>query len=183
MTDAQTEAEIQRLFDKQAITEVLYRYSRGVDRCDRAVLETVYWPDAQDDHIVFCGKGDALLDYLSMAVLNMRTQHRIANILIEFDGAGAARCEAYVVAYHNMAVEGGREDVIFGGRYLDRFEKREGEWRIADRKLVMDYFQRQSAAADLGIFGSLPITGGHFPTDPLYEMHRAHPQRNAGRGA
>ena len=30
---SQTEA-IQRLLDKQSITEVLYRYSRGVDRCE-----------------------------------------------------------------------------------------------------------------------------------------------------
>lgn len=181
MTDT---SEIQRLLDKQAITEVLYRYSRGVDRCDRSILATVYWPEAQDDHMVFQGSGDSLLDYLSTAVLHMRTQHRLANILVEFDGAAAARCESYVVAYHNMAVENGREDVIFGGRYLDRFEKRAGEWRIAHRKLVMDFFQRQPAAVDLGMFGSLPITGGHYPADPLYEFSpELHSPRNGGHGA
>jgi SnoaL-like domain len=183
MSDSPAASEIQRLLDKQAITEVLYRYSRGVDRCDRSVLATVYWPDAQDDHMVFQGSGDALLDYLSTAVLQMRTQHRLANVLIEFDGADAASCESYVVAYHNMAVENGREDVIFGGRYLDRFERRGGEWRIAQRKVVMDFFQRQAAAADLGVFGSLPITGGHYPVDPLYQMRAARPPRNGGRGA
>jgi hypothetical protein len=184
MSDAPAAADIQRLLDKQAITEVLYRYSRGVDRCDRATLASVYWPDALDDHMVFQGSGDALLDYLSTAVLHMRTQHRLANILIEFDGADAARCESYVVAYHNMPVDDGREDVIFGGRYLDRFERRDGEWRIAYRKLVMDFSQRQSAAPDLGVFGSLPITGGHYPADPLYEMNAAGaPQRSSGRVA
>jgi SnoaL-like domain len=184
MSNAPAASEIQRLLDKQTITEVLYRYSRGVDRCDRSTLATVYWPDAEDDHMVFRGSGDALLDYLSTAVLHMRTQHRLANILIEFDGADSARSESYVVAYHNVAVENGREDVIFGGRYLDRFEKRGGEWRIAHRKLVMDFFQRQPAAADLGVFGALPITGGHYPADPLYETKVApDPQRNGGRGA
>src|SRR6266702_2207464 len=87
MTNGPAASEIQRLLDKQAITEVLYRYSRGVDRCDRSTLATVYWPDAQDDHMIFQGSGDALLDYLSTAVLHMRTQHRLANILIQFDGA------------------------------------------------------------------------------------------------
>jgi hypothetical protein len=184
MTDAPNVSEIQQLLDKQAITEVLYRYSRGVDRCDRSTLSTVYWPDAQDDHMVFQGSGDALLDYLSTAVLHMRTQHRVANILIEFDGATAARCESYVVAFHNMAVDSGREDVIFGGRYLDRFEKRGHEWRIAQRQLVMDYFQRQRAASDLGVFGTLPITGGHYPQDPWYELSSApFAQRKADDGA
>jgi hypothetical protein len=164
-------SEIQGLLDKQAITEVLYRYARGVDRCDRAVLATVYWPDAEDDHMVFKGSGDALLEYLSTAVRQMRTQHRLANILIEFDGPTRARSESYVVAYHNMAAPSGREEVVFGGRYLDRFEKRGGEWRISYRKLVMDFFQNQPAATDLGVFGSLPITGGHYPADPLYEIN------------
>jgi hypothetical protein len=68
-----------------------------------------------------------------------------------------------------MAGPGGREDVIFGGRYLDRFEKRDEEWRIAQRRVLMDYFQHQPAARDLGAFGALPVTGGHYPSDPLYE--------------
>ncbi len=111
---------VQRLLDKQSITEVLYRYSRGVDRCDRAILATVYWPDAEDDHILFQGGGDALLDYLVGAVQGMHTAHRVSNILIEFDGADRAHVESYVWAYHNVPVASGREDVVFGGRYLDR---------------------------------------------------------------
>jgi hypothetical protein len=168
---AQTDV-IQRLLDKQAITEVLHRYSRGVDRCDRSILATVYWPDAQDDHILFRGSGDALLDYLVGAVQGMHTAHRISNILIDFEVADRARVESYVWAYHNVPVENGREDVVFGGRYLDVFERRAGEWRIARRRLIMDYFQRQPAASDLGVFGSLEVTGGHHPGDPLYDWNR-----------
>jgi hypothetical protein len=98
----------------------------------------------------------------------MRTAHRITNVLIEFEDDTEAHVESYVWAYHNVAVGNGREDVVFGGRYLDRFEKRSGEWRIAERQVVMDYFQRQPAAEDLGVFGVLPITGGHAPSDPSY---------------
>jgi SnoaL-like protein len=162
---------IQRLLDKQAITEVLHRYSRGVDRRDRALLATVYWPDARDDHILFAGGGDALLDYLVAAVEGMHTAHRITNVLIDFDATDAARVESYVWAYHSVPVAGGREDVVFGGRYLDVFERRAGEWRIAGRRLIMDYFQRQPAASDLGVFGALQITGTHFPADPLYDWY------------
>ncbi len=163
---------VQRLLDKQSITEVLYRYSRGVDRRDRAILATVYWPDAEDDHILFQGGGDALLDYLVSAVQGMHTAHRVSNILIDFDGGDRAQVESYVWAYHNVPAGSGREDVVFGGRYLDVFERRAGEWRIARRRVIMDYFQRQPAASDLGVFGSLEITGGHHPDDPLYGWMR-----------
>src|SRR4029453_17525088 len=61
VTEANT-AAMQRLLDKQAITEVLHRYARGVDRCDRSILEIAYWPDAIDDHIIFKASGDELLD-------------------------------------------------------------------------------------------------------------------------
>ena len=61
---------------------------------------------------------------------------------------------------------------MFGGRYLDVFERRAGEWRIARRRVIMDYFQRQPASSDLGVFGSLEITGGHSPADPLYDWYR-----------
>ncbi len=168
---SQTEA-IQHLLDKQAITEVLHRYSRGVDRRDRSILATVYWPDAADDHILFQGGGEALLDYLVGAVQGMHTAHRISNILIEFDGADCARAESYVWAFHNVPVPGGREDIVFGGRYLDVFERRAGEWRIARRRVIMDFFQKQPAASDLGVFGSLEVTGGHHPADPLYDWIR-----------
>lgn len=163
-----TAREIRRLLDKQAITEVLYRYARGVDRRDRAILATAYWPDADDDHVLFRGCGEALLDYLVGAVEGMRTAHRVTNVLIEFDDDDRARSESYVWAYHNVPVEGGREDVVFGGRYLDVHERRAGEWRVARRRVVLDYFQKQPAAKDLGVFGALEIAGAHHPRDPFY---------------
>jgi hypothetical protein len=175
MTQQPSAEALQQLLDKQAITEVLYRYARGVDRCDRATMATVYWPDAEDDHMVFKGGGQALLDYLYNAVLHMRTAHRVTNVLIEFESAVSAHCESYVWAYHNMAVGEGREDVVFGGRYVDRFAKRGEEWRIAKRQVVMDYFQRQPASTDLGVFGALQFTGGHYPADPIYERSSSRP--------
>ncbi len=37
-------------------------------------------------------------------------------------------------------------DDVLGGRYIDRFERRDGEWRIARRVLLLDWT------------GELPIT-------------------------
>jgi SnoaL-like domain len=41
------------LADREAIRDCLYRYSRGVDRCDEDMLRSVYWEDAFDDHVLF----------------------------------------------------------------------------------------------------------------------------------
>ena len=36
------DAKLQELLDKQSIYEVLVRYCRGADRCDEAIIRSVY---------------------------------------------------------------------------------------------------------------------------------------------
>lgn len=164
------EMQMQRLLDKQAITEILYKYARGCDRCDRAILASTYWPEAVDDHLVFTASGETLLDHLCSALEPLRTVHSFSNILIEFASDREAYCESHVLAYHNIAVDAGREEFVFGGRFLDRLAKRNSEWRFANRRLVMDYFQRQQASKDTGESLGLRVTGGHYPADPIYSI-------------
>jgi 3-phenylpropionate/cinnamic acid dioxygenase small subunit len=71
------------------------------------------------------------------------TMHFIGNVLIELTGADAARAESYFTAYHRIA---GPTDMIVAGRYLDRFTRRAGEWRIAHRAAVYDYNITQPAS-------------------------------------
>ncbi|MFF2108453.1 MULTISPECIES: nuclear transport factor 2 family protein [Rhodococcus] len=42
--------DLKNLLDKQAITDVIHRYCRGVDRCDVEILKSVYHSDSYDDH-------------------------------------------------------------------------------------------------------------------------------------
>lgn len=170
--------EIQDIIDKQSIAEVLFRYCRGIDRGDRAMVASAYWPDAWDDHMAMEGGLEAFLDFALETVRDIRTAHLLTNILIEIEDDGTARSESYVWAYHHMKIEGGHEDVVFGCRYLDHLEKRGAQWRIIRRKLVMDYLTRAPTTADMGAWGHLSLTGGHFPDDPLYEFLEA---RNEGR--
>ena len=46
---------IQNLLDKEAIRDCLYRYCRGIDRADEAILRSAYWPDAHDRHGAYVG--------------------------------------------------------------------------------------------------------------------------------
>jgi hypothetical protein len=68
------------------------------------------------------------------------TQHTIHNSSVELDG-DVAHAETYVHAYHQFKKEAGQPVRIwlFAGRYVDRHEKRDGEWRIARRVIVYDF--------------------------------------------
>jgi hypothetical protein len=142
------------------IRQVLYRYCRGVDRGDEALLRRVYHPDATDDHGTWKGRGVDFAAYIVASLDRQQgvAQHHITNVLIELDG-DAARVESYFVAFHPYPAQtadparedtaagaaagtapGASERIAFvGGRYLDRFERRGGEWRISDRKVVLDW--------------------------------------------
>jgi hypothetical protein len=172
-TDVTADA-LAELIDKQAITEVLHRYTRGVDRKDRATLESAYWPDAYDDHAgLFRGGAKELIDYILATVAPMRTMHFVSNVLIELAGESRAFAESYVSSHHVVDLGAGWRELVGAGRYLDRFEKRGGEWRIADRKVVIDIVRESEAQTDLPAFVGLEMRGGAYPDDPLYAMRDA----------
>ena len=80
------------------------------------------------------------------------TTHSVANVLIELDDddPDRARAESYSLAYLRRTDEEGEEWLdFFSGRYVDRFERRTGEWRISERVVVHDW----SASARLGDSG------------------------------
>jgi SnoaL-like domain len=131
---------LRELLDKQAIHEVLMRYCRGIDRCDEELLRTVYHPDATDNHGLFVGKA---ADFIPWALAGLKrdesTNHFIANELIEIRG-DVAYSESYLLAVHRRKRDDGSlVDLTFAGRYVDRLERREGAWKIADRKVVLDW--------------------------------------------
>ena len=61
-------------------------------------------------------------------------------MFIEFDSPDVARVSSYVHAYHPVKDDEGKDRLlIFAGRYLDRFERRDGDWKIAARKVMSDF--------------------------------------------
>jgi hypothetical protein len=141
--------ELQRVLDEAAIQRVLVRYCRGVDRGDEALIADVYWPDATDDHGVYKGSGPGFAPYVVQA-LNahaLSTTHLIANVSIELDG-DVAHVESYTLARHRVRREGKLVLETFAGRYVDRFEKRGGEWRIQHRQVVHDWSKIEPVAAE-----------------------------------
>jgi len=168
-------AFLEELADREAIRHCLARYCRGIDRLDEDLLQSVYWDGAMDDHVNFVGTGQDFIPHVFGALGPMRqTQHLIGNILIDMDGKSAAHCETYFQAFHSIpkGSDGGAQDLFVGGRYVDRFEKRDDEWRIASRVVIIDWFREYP---DSGEFADKPLgldirPGLRKPLDRSYSL-------------
>jgi hypothetical protein len=158
-----TPEALDAMLARDAIRDCLARLARGEDRRDAALVSGAYWPDSTTDYGVFKGDFDAYLAWVvpgSEAITN--TQHVLAQSVIDL-AADTARVETQVVSYHRVDMGEGERDTCIGGRYLDRFERRDGEWRIADRTMLYDWFQDWGQAIDWsqGVMG-MPFSAGHF---------------------
>jgi hypothetical protein len=155
--------------DRLAIYDVLVQHCRGVDRADGDILRSAYWPDAEVAYGGFDGNAHTFCAMLPKAIrAYARTQHCIGNVAIELAG-DVAHVETYVTAHHYAEAEGGDREMIFLGRYLDRMEKRGNVWKIAHRRVVMDWNRNVAASAHWAgpPFDGL-ARGARQPDDPLY---------------
>ena len=133
------EAELRVLLDKARIHDVLMRYSRGVDRGDGELVVSCFHPDATLD----MGRGPMAPAALAEGITKMTatgTMHFIGNEYVEVDG-DAAYSETYFISYATISDAGQSATRSRGGRYLDRFERRDGQWKIA-RRLLVDEWSR-----------------------------------------
>jgi hypothetical protein len=130
---------LQTLIDKQALYELVLTYCRACDRRDFALLRTLYHDDAVDDHgAMFRGRADEYLAWLPQVMAQFEaTVHSVSNALFVVEG-DQAQGEIYTVAYHRTHPPQPR-DIVIGGRYLDRYERRGGRWKFLHRSLALDW--------------------------------------------
>ncbi|MBI1392361.1 MAG: nuclear transport factor 2 family protein [Alphaproteobacteria bacterium] len=193
MTDFD-DADLQELVDRKRIYEVLTRYCRALDRCDVDLMKSVYWDDAQDDHGVFNGGAQEFADFIIREIQAWFdvTMHAIMNVHMELKD-NIACTESYLFAYHLIRGERQKVEEIFGstylsgfdwskvdsvphvfwygGRYVDRFEKRGKEWRIAHRQVVMDWNHNEISTGiwDEGMFKTLTLRGERGHGDAVFK--------------
>jgi hypothetical protein len=127
---------LQQLVDRQDIVDALYRYCRGIDRADRELALSAYHPDAVEDHGLVVMRAPAFVDWaLGMhADQHVSHTHVIANISVDLDG-DTAHVETYYMAFCENRV---KPNMLTSGRYVDRFERRDGKWAIAARFCITE---------------------------------------------
>ena len=129
------------LLAKQAITEVIYRYCRALDRMDREMALTIWHPDGTADYgpTMFQGTGAGFVEWVWQAHASMLGHsHQIANVLVEVD-EDTAGSESYVTATLWAEFEPGTlTTIVSRGRYVERWSRRGGLWGIDHRRFVED---------------------------------------------
>ena len=167
--------QVQVMLDKQEIHDVLMRYCRGCDRMDKELLSSVFHPDAMDEHggdeagpLVFVGARiaddfEAALDGAGLR----NVQHLIGNVLVEVDG-DVAFSESYFNANSMIERDGTMFFRVRAGRYLDRFERRHGSWKIAHRVVIDDWSRLDELVARPA--GTSFRVGKRAPEDPSYHV-------------
>jgi hypothetical protein len=132
--------DVQRLRDEADIRTLTARYARGVDRLDWDLVRSCYHDDAVDVHGGRTFNVDELIEYLRERLSrSAATVHFLGNQLIELDG-DVAWAETYCLARHRDPVPGGssQQDLEQFVRYVDRVERRGGQWRFASRTVVYE---------------------------------------------
>lgn len=130
-------AKLEAMLDKQEITEALTRFSRGMDRLDRDAYMSAFHPDAEMAAGPFVGTAAECADW-SFPMHDegqILTHHSLLNITIDLDG-DTAHTETY---YLFVARNKDESLVMAGGRYIDRFERRNDEWKIALRTNAIEW--------------------------------------------
>jgi hypothetical protein len=146
-----TARQVAYLTDRQAILDVLVRYTRGVDRHDKDLVRSAFWPDARINLGRPMGREEYVDDEERVLATYAVHQHHITEQNVEIDGAGA-HVESYVLyiavprdraadsvgpATPGRALTSEKTE-IGSGRYIERWEKRNGEWKILVREYVHD---------------------------------------------
>jgi hypothetical protein len=135
------------------IRQVLERYCRAIDRRDRSLLESVYWPEATDDHGIFRGPAAEFIEVVFVGLAQFEsTLHVIAQSNIECSD-NLAVADTYFIAGHRTVKQSGVGFLTGWGRYVDKLEKRRAEWRILERVCVIEHFAQETDIAN----GPMPI--------------------------
>jgi ketosteroid isomerase-like protein len=131
--------------DQVAIEQLLNRYCHKLDRgeidavvelfADDAVLIPAYEGDAR--HTGRAAVRAWYTRYAANTIAAVRgLRHKISTAMIEVDGDSATSV-CYLDA-DSVNLQTGKRSLV-GGRYEDRFVRTPDGWRIAERRIVIDY--------------------------------------------
>jgi len=138
---------------RAAIEEIMFAYAEGIDSGDIESVAQLFLqgaivlPDGSEIRgyqqileqytamVMFYDDQEQLVPYKRNAC-SPRTRHVVTNIVFKFDNdVKAADVKSYFTVYQTLAKQ---NQVIAGGRYVDRFERTIHGWHIATRTIHFD---------------------------------------------
>lgn len=178
--DADKERRLLELLDERDIRDVLLRYCRGVDRCDADLISSCFHPDALDDHGSWIRGGRDVPDYIIERVLpgEASAMHFLGNVRIELVG-DTAYGESYLLAFRAFRRDGRPHTRTRALRFVDRFERRQGEWRISERVAVDDWNRVDEVIEEMPETREF-VYGSKNRADPVYAIRRGRVAREPG---
>lgn len=156
-----------------AITEVLHRYCRALDRMDRALALSCWVEGGTDEHLPqFKGSAAAFLDWLWPVHAGfVQTRHTTGNILINLCGDRAG-VETYVSIILRARREDGLVDLFTQGRYLDDFERVDGRWAIRHRRSLSEWHRVERVRETVADYSNPPLVAAAPPVGPPLKASR-----------
>jgi hypothetical protein len=151
--------------DRQAITDLIYRYCRSMDRRDQELGYSIFHHDAAVDYglEVYSGSGHGFIDWVTTEHLKfLNHSHQVTNVIIELNGDSASS-EAYVTVALRLRNGAQLKQITAWCRYLDRWSCREGSWGIDERVTVTDLDEIRNIEPLSGSYG-----GARDRSDPSY---------------
>lgn len=133
----QLRQDVRYLMDRSAILDCIASHARGHDRHDIELLTRAYHEDGIDEHGYAINPGPEYARWANKvhAKGSLLHTHNITTHTCEIDG-DVAHCESYVLVI--LLNNDGVSARLISGRYIDRLERRKGEWKIALRRSTVD---------------------------------------------
>jgi hypothetical protein len=148
---ANLDPQVEHLKDRKDIFDVMKRYTRGADRHDKDLVRSAFWPEATASFGTPMNL-DEYVDWEENSLAGYAAhQHHVTGQTVEIDG-DTAHVESYVVYFLVPRDRGAdaqgpatlgkaltsEKTRLGSGRYIERWERRNGEWRILVREYVED---------------------------------------------
>jgi hypothetical protein len=152
--------QLQELIDERDIRRLLAEYAHGCDRCDGALMGSVYVADSWDDHGTVKAAGPEFARVMTEEIIPASCDtlsHLLGQSLVEIDG-DTARAETYYLAVTRSTVDGVPMCNQLGGRYVDRLERVDGGWKVKHRVCLRDWSVSLEVKADT--FANAQLTPG-----------------------
>jgi hypothetical protein len=151
--------------DREEIRELSRRYMRGLDRLDKPLLQSVFADDATVDYGFFQGSANDFVDFAHNVLgEHLANHHMLGQMMVDVRGDEAVG-EIYFQAFHRIVADGEEKDLFIAGRYLDRYAKQDGAWKISFRSEVNDWARTDPAADDALKQNTAAIIGARAPDD------------------